>query len=59
MLDESICHVRGVWCLVYFVAFILFSMEHAVRKQCGPDQMLHYVVSDLGLHCELLSYRSS
>ena len=37
--------------LVYFVTFILFLMENPVSKQCRPDQMPHYVASDLVLHC--------
>ena len=36
---------------MYFVAFILFLRENSVSKQCRPDQMPHYVASDLGLHC--------
>ena len=26
-------------------------MENPVRKHVDPDQMPHYVASDLGLHC--------
>ena len=29
----------------------LFLMKNPVSKQCRPDQMPHYVASDLGLHC--------
>ena len=52
MLDESICHSYGCW--VYFVAFILFLIENTVTKhrrvgRVDPDQILHYVASDLGL----------
>ena len=47
MLDESICHFRGVGS----ISFILFLMKILVSKQCRPDQTPHYVVSDLGLYC--------
>ena len=33
------------------MAFILFLMGNPVSKNVDPDQMPHYVVSDLGLHC--------
>ena len=36
---------------VYFVTFILFLMENPVSNHCRPDQMPHYVASDLGMHC--------
>ena len=48
MLDKSSFHFGGVG--YYFVAFILFLMENPVSKQVDPDQMPHYVASDLGLH---------
>ena len=34
-----------------FVAFILFLIENPIANNVEPDQMLHYVTSDLGLHC--------
>ena len=43
-------------CQIYFVAFILFSMEKPVRKNADPDQTPHYVASDLGLHCLPLTF---
>ena len=46
MLDASICHLR-----VYFVAFV----EILLANNVGPDQTLHYVASDLGLHCFLVT----
>ena len=48
MLDESICHFRGVGT---YVAFILFLLEVLLANSVDPDQMPHYVASDLGLHC--------
>ena len=35
------------------MAFILFLIENPVSKVVDPDQMPHYVTSDLGLHCLL------
>ena len=34
-----------------FVTFILLFMENPVSNSVDPDQMPHYVASDLGLHC--------
>ena len=49
MLDESICHFMGVGStlslLLYFGGKILFANNK------DPEQMPHYVASDLGLHC--------
>ena len=36
---------------VRFVAFILLLMEILFTNIVDPDQMPHYVASDLGLHC--------
>ena len=33
VLDESICHLRGVWCTF---TFILFLMDIPVSKQWRP-----------------------
>ena len=41
--------LRG--CQVYFVSFILFLMENLLANNVNPDQMPHYVVSALSLHC--------
>ena len=54
ILDKIIYHLRSVRYI--FVAFILFLMEKPVSKHClpnnvDPDQMPHYVASDLELHC--------
>ena len=49
MLDESICHFMGdrstLLLLFYFWWKILLG------NNVDPDQMPHYVASDLGLHC--------
>ena len=47
MLDESICHFRGV----RSIFFILFLMKNMLANNVDPDQMPHYVGSDVGLHC--------
>ena len=44
MLDESICHFRGVR------AFLLL-MANPVENSAEPDQTPHYVASALGQHC--------
>ena len=31
--------------------FTVFSIEISVTNSVDPDQMLHLVVSELGLHC--------
>ena len=49
MLDKSICHFRGVRSVLLLLVY--FFMENHVRKNVDPDQMPHYVTSDLGLHC--------
>ena len=38
-------------CQVYFFAFILFLKKIPFSEPVDPDQMPHYVASDLGLHC--------
>ena len=48
MLDESICHFRGVGS---FLSLLLFMMETPASKHCRPDLTPHDVASDLGLHC--------
>ena len=47
-LDESICHFRGVGS---FCRFYSIFMENPISKNVDPNQMPHYVASDLGLHC--------
>ena len=46
MLDESICHFRGVWSFLFY-----FLWKIWLANTLDSDQMPHYVVSDLGLHC--------
>ena len=36
---------------LFFVAFILYLMKFLLANNVDPDQMPHYVASDLGLHC--------
>ena len=48
-LDESIYLFMVCW--VYFVTFILFLMKIILVNNVDPDQMPHYVASDLSLHC--------
>ena len=43
MLDESICHFRGVESI--------FLWKILLENTVNPDQMPHHVASDLGLHC--------
>ena len=49
MLDESICHFRGVGCNLS----LLFYFEWKIRfaKNVDPGQTKHNESSDLGLHC--------
>ena len=44
MLDESICHFRGV-------RSILSLYSYSIENNVGPDQTPHDEASDLGLHC--------
>ena len=45
MLDVSICQFRG--CRF----FPIFGGNILLANTVDPDQMPHYVASDLGLHC--------
>ena len=47
MLHEYICHFRGVRSIVTDSIFD----GKCVAYNVDPDQMPHYVASDLGLHC--------
>ena len=64
MLDESICHFRCVGSILsllfYFFSigsilsllfYMYFRLNILLANNVGPDQMPHYVASDLGLHC--------
>ena len=48
MFEESICHLKGV---VSFCRFFLFRSKIPLAHNVEPDQMPHYVASDLGLRC--------
>ena len=49
MLDKSICYFResGLFCCFYSI----FDGKILLANNADPDQMPHYVASDLGLHC--------
>ena len=49
MLDESIYHCRGVWSILLLLFY--FLMKSLLAHTVGPNQMPHYVASDLSLHC--------
>ena len=62
MLDESTCNFRGVRSIIsllfYFfmknpVCSLLFYFlwKTLLANNVDPDQMPHYVASDLGQHC--------
>ena len=47
--------ILGCW--VYFVNFILFlRWKILLANNAEPDQMPHYVASDLGQHCLLMAF---
>ena len=48
MLDESFCHFRGIRSV--FDVFVLFLWKILIVNKVDPNQMPHYVASDLGLH---------
>ena len=49
MLDKPICHFRGVRSILSLLFY--FGWKILLANCVGPDQMPHYVASDLGLHC--------
>ena len=49
MLDESICHFRGVGSVLSLLCY--FRLKILLANNVDPDQMPHYVASDLGLRC--------
>ena len=53
MLDDSICHFRGsdLFCRFYSI----FLWKILLANNVDPDQTPHYVASDLGLHCLLMT----
>ena len=49
MLDESICHFKGVKFILSLLSYFLWKI--LLANNVDPDQMPHYVAYDLGLHC--------
>ena len=49
MLDQSICYYRGVRSILSLLFFFVGKILLANNED--PDQMPHYVASDLGLQC--------
>ena len=48
-LDESICSYRGFW--KRFLLLLYFAYKFLQVNSVKPDQMLHFVASQLALHC--------
>ena len=48
MLEEFVCHFRGVGSIL---SLLLFLRENLLAINVDPDQMPHYVESNLGLQC--------
>ena len=49
MVDESICDFRAVGSILLLLFYFLWKI--LLANNVDPDQMPHYVASDLGLHC--------
>ena len=49
VLDECICHFRGVWSFLSLLFYFLWKI--LLVSNVDPDQTPHHVASDLGLHC--------
>ena len=49
MLDESICHLRGVESILSLLFF--FFYRKLLAHNVDPDQTPHDVAFDQGLHC--------
>ena len=49
ILGQSICHFRGVGSILSILFYFLRKI--LLANSVEPDQMPHYVASDLGLHC--------
>ena len=57
MLDISICHFRGVGPILSLL-FFFFLWKILLANNVDPEQMSHYVESDLGLQClPMILYR--
>ena len=48
MLEESICHFRGVGSILSLLFY--FWWKTLLASNVDPDQTPHYVASDRGLH---------
>ena len=48
MLDESICHFRGVGSILCFNYFLY---KNLLANSLYPDRTPHCIASDLDLHC--------
>ena len=48
MLDESICHFRGIGSILSFLFY--FGWKILLANSVDPDQTPHYVASELDLH---------
>ena len=53
-LNRSISNRRGFWVIFIIPCFIEIRIFNAYSVD--PDQMLHSVASDLGLHCLPMSH---
>ena len=49
MLDESICHFRSIRSILSLLFHFYWKL--LLANTVDPDQMPHYVASELGLHC--------
>ena len=56
ILDESICHIRGVWLISFLFLYSSKDRYHiSYVNSIDTDQTLQYAVSDLSLHCLQMS----
>ena len=53
MSDVSICCFRGVGSILSLLFYFLWKI--LLANNVDPDQMPNYVVSDLSLHCLLMT----
>ena len=49
MVDQSICHFRGVGSIMPLLFYFLWKF--LLANTVDSNQMPNYVASDLGLHC--------
>ena len=49
LLDESTCHFRDVGSIMSLLFY--FGWKIPLANIVDPNQIAHYVASDLGLHC--------